>query len=327
MSGSTLSATTHSAAVRDFRRDLLAGLRSQPKRLPSKYFYDQRGSQLFDRICELEEYYPTRTEIEIMRAHAAAMADQIGPATMLIELGSGSSLKTGWLLEHLARPAVYVPVDISREHLHESAARIGDDFPDLEVCPLHADFSQPIEPPASETDVEQRVVYFPGSTIGNFPPQSAVLLLQRIARLVGEGGGLLIGFDLVKDPAVLEAAYNDSQGVTAAFNKNMLQRANKELDANFNLHEFKHLAFFNDEHHRIEMHLVSQSAQRVAIGNEEIKLAKNESIRTELSHKYSRDSFAALAAEAGFSETRLWTDSRDYFAVAYFTAGPQLCVS
>jgi dimethylhistidine N-methyltransferase len=306
-------------AVEDFRADVLAGLRAEPKRLPSKYFYDDRGSQLFDQVCELEEYYLTRTEIQIMHDHAAEMAERIGRSATVIELGSGSSLKTGWLLTHLPRPAAYVPVDISPEHLIRSAARIADKFSDLEVHPLHADFSQPITLPTCQMSVDRRVVYFPGSTIGNFEPASAVALLKRIGGLVGRGGGLLIGYDLVKDREVLEAAYNDSAQITAEFNKNLLRRINDELDGRFPLDLFEHKAIYNASHARIEMYLVSQADQRIAIGDEEIEFAQGEWIRTELSHKFRLSSFAALAIQAGFAQQQVWTDSRQLFAVAYYT--------
>lgn len=301
-----------------FRRDVLRGLHAEQKQLPSKYFYDQRGSQLFDRICELPEYYPTRTEVAIMRAHAAEMAERIGPHAMIIELGSGSSMKTGWLLKSLPRPTCYVPVDISGTHLREAAARIADDFPDIEVEPLHADFSSEFNLPQVATKVARRVVYFPGSTIGNFRPEAARTLLARMAHLAGAGGGLLVGYDLVKSREVLEKAYDDAAEVTAAFNKNLLRRINRELDANFMLSRFHHRAVYNAKHQRIEMHLVSTAEQVVAIGPQEVPFARGETIRTELSHKYTIDAFAEMATASGFAPGTVWTDANALFAVAYY---------
>lgn len=304
-----------------FLADALEGLGDHPKWLPSKYFYDQLGSQLFEQICEVEEYYPTRTEISIMRSKAADMAREIGVGAMLIELGSGSSTKTGWLLKELSRPLVYVPIDISREHLFQSAERIASEFRDIEVRPLHADFGSTLQLPEHETVVKKRVAYFPGSTIGNFRPADALALLRRVARMVGPGGGLLIGFDLVKSPAVLEQAYNDSAGVTAAFNLNLLTRLNRELGGDFALSQFEHQAVYNDALERVEMHLVSQSDQFVCLGGESISFAAGETIRTELSHKYRVDSFRELANKAGFELEQFWTDEQELFAVAYFGVG------
>lgn len=303
----------------EFLADALEGLQAERKWLPSKYFYDQRGSQLFDQICELEEYYPTRTEIAIMHDHAAEMAQAIGSHAMLIELGSGSSIKTGWLLKEIERPLAYVPVDISGDHLYESAERIAEEFEDVEVLPLHADFAGSMKLPECETEVHRRVVYFPGSTIGNFRPHDARELLHRLAKLVGEGGGLLIGFDLVKSTETLEAAYNDSQGVTAAFNLNLLERMNAELGSDFAVDQFRHQAIYNAKLERIEMHLVSLQQQRVRLGDKVIEFERGETIRTELSHKYRKESFCELAADAGFAQSQVWTDSAEQFAVAYFT--------
>jgi len=310
--------TRDSADREEFLQDALQGLGAVQKWLPSKYFYDQRGSQLFDQVCELKEYYPTRTEIAIMHDHAGEMAQAIGGSAMLIELGSGSSTKTGWLLKEITRPLAYVPVDISGDHLCESAERIADEFKDVEVLPLHADFSQDMRLPECETEIDRRVVYFPGSTIGNFRPNDARALLHRLAKLVGPGGGLLIGFDLVKSTETLEAAYNDSSGVTAAFNLNLLRRMNAELGSDFQLDQFQHRAIYNAELERIEMHLVSLEAQRVSLGSEDIDFEAEESIRTELSHKYRKESFCDLAADAGFELSRLWSDPANLFAVAYF---------
>ena len=300
-----------------FLADVVDGLTAEPKTLPCKYFYDQRGSQLFERICELDEYYLTRTEMAIMQRHAAAMADRLGRRCLLIEPGSGSSLKTRLLLDHLIDPAGYVPVDISGAHLHDAAAKLARQFPALRIMPVHADFStgfnipEPPEPPA------RCVVYFPGSTIGNYSRPEAVDLLARKAALAGPGAGLLIGIDLVKDARIIEAAYNDPQGVTAAFNRNLLGRINRELGADFQVGHFAHRAFFNHEHSRIEMHLVSTRPQTVAIDQTTITFTRGESIHTENSYKYTLDGFAALAAEAGWQRQAQWIDDDQRFAVHY----------
>lgn len=312
-----------SAELAEFRRDVVAGLSANPKMLPSKYFYDRRGSQLFDEICELEEYYLTRTEQSIVDEHAGAMAERIGRRAMLLELGSGSSTKTRTLLSAVHRPAVYVPIDISHEHLLEAAAGIAEEFPDIEVIPLHGDFGRQLKAPASDTRVDHRVVYFPGSTIGNLVPSEAEALLVRMARLAGEGGGVLIGIDLKKDPAVLEAAYNDTRGVTARFNKNLLRRINRELSGTFDLARFTHKAIFNREHARIEMHLVSRGAQTVSVGGKHFEFADGETVRTELSHKYRLEEFEKMARRAGLEVEQVWTDRREYVAVIYCRVAEQ----
>ncbi|WP_442482964.1 L-histidine N(alpha)-methyltransferase [Aeoliella sp. SH292] len=307
------------ASHRDtFRKDVIQGLRMPQKTLPSKYFYDQRGSELFDQICELPEYYPTRTEVEIMRQHAAEIGERIGPNSMIIELGSGSSMKTSWLLENTPRPVAYVPVDICREHLAAAAARIAKQFVEIEVAPICADFSTPFLLPVTETRIARRVVYFPGSTIGNFRPESARQLLKQMAKLVGKNGAMVIGYDLDKDPRVLERAYDDAAKVTAEFNKNLLRRINNELDADFAMDKFHHRALYNPVQHRVEMHLVSGQEQRVAVDGEEFDFASGESIRTELSHKYRINQFGRLAQAAGFGEGTVWTDPQQQFAVGYY---------
>jgi dimethylhistidine N-methyltransferase len=301
-----------------FLDEVLDGLAQPQKRLPSKYFYDRRGCELFDAICEVDEYYLTRTELAIMRRHAAEMARLIGPRAMLLELGSGAGLKTRVLLDHLDAPAAYVPVDIAREHLMATAARLRLRYPGLPILPLCADFIDWFEPPECEPAPERTVVYFPGSTIGNFGPEESQTLLERMAALAGKGGGLLIGFDLQKDPGVLEAAYNDARGVTAAFNKNLLQRINRELGANFHVEQFEHRAVYNADAGRIEMHLVSRRPQSVRIDGRAIPLARGESICTEYSYKYDPAKFRRHAAAAGFRHVKIWTDDRKWFAVAYF---------
>jgi len=302
------------AGIRD---EVLRGLLHQPKELPPKLFYDERGSQLFDQICELEEYYPTRTEMAIMRAYAHEMAALIGPDCLLVEYGIGSSLKTRILLDHLIAPAGYVPVDISREQLLRSAQRLALSYPRIEILPVWADYTAGLALPRPARRAAQAVIYFPGSTIGNCHPDEAVHLLRQIAALVEPGGGLLIGVDLQKDRATLELAYNDRAGVTAAFNLNMLARINRELGANFQLDQFLHRAFYNDCAGRIEMHLVSQRRQLIDIDGASIVFGAGESILTECSYKYSVESFGALARASGFEVTHVWTDPQRLFSVQY----------
>lgn len=300
-----------------FRADVLRGLRMPAKEIPSKYFYDEVGSELFDEICELPEYYPTRTELAIMERHAAEMAEAVGHRCLLIEYGSGSSVKTRLLLDRMNEPAGYVPVDISAEHLARSAEALALAYPQVEVLPLAVDFTGPLELPVPRQAPARRVVYFPGSTVGNFTPAEASTLLRRTARLVGTAGGLLLGADLKKHPRVLHAAYNDAQGVTERFNRNMLVRINRELDGDFPVEQFWHHAFYTPAAGRIEMHLVSSREQRVRIAGEHFHFAEGESIRTEYSYKYSVDDLHALARRTGFAVTHLWTDPRDYFSVLY----------
>jgi len=298
-----------------FLDDVLAGLREHPKRLPCKYFYDEAGSALFDRICDLPEYYPTRTERSIMASHAREMATAIGPEALVVEFGSGSSSKTRLLLDVLERPAAYVPVDISREHLLRSAAALRDEYPALEILPVAADFTAPIALPPTRLAPARRVVYFPGSTIGNFTEAGATALLRGVASICGRGGALLIGADLKKDSATLERAYDDSAGVTAAFNRNLLARMNRELGADFDLDQFDHNAVWVEESGRIEMHLVSRTEQAVCLDGEAIRFAAGEAICTEHSHKYTLDGFAGLGSTAGFAVRRVWTDEDGLFSV------------
>ena len=286
------------------------------KELPSKYFYDDVGSQLFEQICELDEYYLTRTELAIMQEHTQEMAALLGPQCLLIEYGSGSSTKVCLLLDALEDPAGYVPIDIAKEQLLRSVAALSLAYPDLEVLPVCADYTSDFELPMPSKPVSQRVAYFPGSTIGNFDREPAKRFLRQIARAC-VGGGLLIGVDLKKDFNILHRAYNDSQGVTAQFNKHLLVRINQELDANFQLNQFGHYAFYNPGQSRIEMHLVSLKNQTVRIRETEISFKLGESIWTESSYKYTVEEFAHLAATAGFSVERVWTDSRQLFSVQY----------
>lgn len=300
-----------------FRDDVMNGLSRKQKQIPCKYFYDERGSQLFDAICELEDYYLTRSELAIMERFAPEMGERIGPGAMLVEYGSGSGTKTRILLDHLPKPAAYVPVDISREHLYRSAGRIAADHPGIEVLPACADFTQSFALPIASRAPSHAAVYFPGSTIGNFTPEGARRLLRQIAMLCGLGGGLLIGIDLRKDKSVIEAAYNDSKGVTAAFNLNLLRRINRELDGDFDLATFHHEAEYCPADGRIEMKLISQSDQTVTIDDEPFAFESGEPILTEYSHKYSIDGFAALAREAGLSLRKSWSDEQDNFAVLH----------
>lgn len=300
-----------------FLAEAAAGLRRDPKELPCKYFYDERGSALFDRICELEEYYPTRTELSIMDRHAGEMAARIGARSMIVEFGSGSSLKTRVLLDAFDGPMVYVPVDISREHLVRAAGDLASSYPAVEVLPVCADFTRPFPLPQSAMRVERRTIYFPGSTIGNFAPPAARRLLAQMAAEAGKGGAVLIGVDLRKDPATLERAYDDASGVTAEFNRNLLRRMNRELGSDFDLDAFAHRAVWNGADGRIEMHLVSKAGQTVQIGGDSFAFAKGESIRTECSYKWRLDDFRALAAEAGLRVEQVWTDERGWFSVQY----------
>ena len=301
----------------DFLNDVIEGLLAPTRSLPSKYFYDEIGSALFDEICELDEYYPTRLETEIMVDGGEEIADRLGSNVRLVEFGSGSSRKTRVLLDHLVDPSLYVPIDISAEHLMRTADSLASEYPLLNVSPVVADFTMPVEIPACDHGECKTCVYFPGSTIGNFVPSEAMQLLADVADSSEVGDGLLIGFDLQKEVAVIEAAYNDRAGVTAAFNKNVLYRINAELGADFDVEQFAHLAFYNELAGRIEMHLVSQCEQNVTIGDRTFHFGWGEAIRTEYSHKYTVDGFANLAAQVGWRRTDFWTDAQDYFAVMY----------
>ena len=304
-----------------FRQDVLRGLRLPSKRIPCKYLYDERGSQLFEQICQLEEYYPTRAELDIMREHAAEMAAYCGERGLLIEYGSGSSLKTRLLLDQLRSLVGYVPIDIALEQLQRSAAALRREYPDLRVLPVCADYTSEYEIPELSEEVGRRIVYFPGSTIGNFTSAEAIVFLKHVASTCGAGGALLIGVDLVKDPELLERAYDDSKGITRAFIRNALVRINRELDADFVLERFEYYAEYNDTYARVEMGLTSSGAHVVNVGSEKIRLGRGESIHIENSHKYSLSDFAELAASAGLRVERVWTDSDARFSVQYLTMG------
>ncbi|MBY0456875.1 MAG: L-histidine N(alpha)-methyltransferase [Gemmataceae bacterium] len=314
-----MTSTCHARITdHEFLADVLAGLSRPQKRLPSKYFYDAAGSRLFDHITELDEYYPTRTELGIMRAHSPEMALRCGPRSLLVELGAGSLVKVRLLLDRLDRPAGFVPVDVSGEHLRSAADELMTDYPALGVWPVVADFTRPFRLP--EVPAARRVVYFPGSTIGNFDPHEADSLLRRVARLVGPGGGLLLGVDLRKDASVLEPAYDDARGVTAAFNRNLLVRINRELGADLDVASFRHRAFYNAGRSRVEMHLVSTRAQSARVGGRAFHFRAGETIHTENSYKYDLAELATRAGECGLRLVTAWTDERRYFAVTYFEA-------
>jgi dimethylhistidine N-methyltransferase len=302
-----------------FRQEVLEGLRKPQKELPSKFFYDERGSQLFDKISALDEYYPTRTELGIMRDHAGAMVDLLGPRCLLVEYGSGSSTKTRFLLDHLRQPAAYMPIDISKEHLLGAATALAEAYPDLEVLPVCADYTTTFALPQPNPPATRTIVYYPGSTIGNFDREPARRFLRHIAQVCGPGGGLLIGVDLPKDPAKLHHAYNDWEGVTALFNLNLLARINRELGTDFVVERFRHYAFFNPREGRVEMHLVSLTDQTVHVGNDEFAFLTGQSIWTESSYKYSLEAFAEMAESAGFCREHVWMDSQQLFSVQYLT--------
>lgn len=301
-------------ASEEFSRDLVSGLRRKPKEIPCKYFYDARGSELFDRICRLPEYYQTRTETALLREHAGEIARLMGPRVELIEFGAGSLAKVRILLDALDAPQSYVPIDISGDYLLDVVVGLEEDYPDMTLRPVIADFTQELTLPAKEMAVSRRVGFFPGSTIGNFTRQAAVAFLRNAAKVL-KGGGLLIGTDLVKDPAILHAAYNDQAGVTAAFNKNLLLRANRELGANFDLNHFAHHACYNPTARKIEMYLVSLARQTVRVAGEAVRFAEGEAVHTEDSQKYTIEGFTELAVEAGFTPRKSWTDAQRLFAI------------
>lgn len=300
-----------------FLADVLKGLRHDPKQLSPKYFYDESGSQLFDRICALPEYYLTRTELAIMEQHAPAMGQALGPNALLVEPGSGSSVKIRLLLDNLDNPAGYVPVEISREHMLSSMEPLQADYPDLDIYPICADFTQNIPLPSPRRAAARRAVYFPGSTLGNFPPLEAERLLHVLHRTAGPNGAVLLGVDLRKDPRILIPAYNDAEGVTAAFNRNLLVRINRELGGDFQPDQFEHRAIWNDTQSRIEMHLVSLRQQKARVDGQPFTFSAGEAIVTEYSYKYTRERLAELAGAAGFTVRQEWTDAQGWFCVFY----------
>jgi dimethylhistidine N-methyltransferase len=303
----------------DFMAEVLAGLSSSPRTLPCKFFYDERGADLFQKICELPEYYITRTETELLRHSAPDISESIGANAALIGFGTGAGIKTRMLLEHLQNPIAYIPVDISKQRLIDSAIELSHAMPALEILPVCADYLQDLQLPKPLRKPDHVAVFFPGSTIGNLEPPIAADFLRRVCALCGRNGGLIIGVDLQKERATLEAAYNDSAGVTAEFNRNLLARANRELGANFDLARWKHRAIYNEAAGRIEMHLVSAGKQTVHVGGRAFVFADGEKIITEFSYKQTVDGFARLAASAGFREaSRVWTDPQKWFAIFHF---------
>lgn len=306
-------------ASSDFLSEVIAGLSQEPRTLPCKFFYDERGAGLFQKICELPEYYVTRSELQILRLFGAEIAKTLGAQIELIGLGTGAGTKTQILLEELKEPQVYVPIDISKEQLQKSTTRFRQIFPALEILPVCADYLEPFELPLPRRVSSRSVVYFPGSTIGNFKPDDAGKFLRRLVDLCAPNGGLLIGVDLQKDKQIIEQAYNDSAGVTADFNLNLLARANRELGADFDLKQWRHRAIYNPADGRIEMHLISQIDQTVRIQDHSFSFRAGEKIISEYSYKYTPDGFTALAREAGFEFVRLWTDDARLFGVFYFT--------
>ncbi|CAB1274946.1 L-histidine N(alpha)-methyltransferase [Candidatus Nitrosacidococcus tergens] len=304
----------HPAPAR-FQEDILVGLRKPQRQIPPKYFYDEVGSQLFDVICQLPEYYPTRTEIELLEKYGEEIAQCMGVNDILVEFGSGSSLKIRLLLDNL-QPDAYLPIDISKAHLFKSAKILAKDYPQVAIHAICADYTHPLILPKNFKE-GVKSGFFPGSSIGNFEPKEALQFLKQIALLLGKGSGLLIGVDLKKDADILNAAYNDSQGITAAFNLNLLKRINRELQGNFDLDSFKHNAFYNDSKGRVEMHLVSQKKQTVSIGEYIFEFQAGETMHTESSYKYSVDDFQKLAQAAGFYPKQVWVGEEALFSVHY----------
>jgi L-histidine N-alpha-methyltransferase len=307
-------ARTEEEARDAFARDVVAGLTAPRKTLRPKYFYDEEGSRLFEEITQLREYYPTRTEIGILKEKGREIAQLIPGGGALVEFGAGSSVKIRVVLEALDKLAVYVPVDISGEFLAEQAEALQEDFRRLAVRPVAADFTKPFDLPP-EAQSRPRIGFFPGSTIGNFDPPEAESFLRHAGRILGPGAKMIVGVDLVKDRSVLRAAYNDAEGVTAAFNLNLLRRINRELGGNFDLECFEHRAVFDEDKSRIEMHLVSREPQRASVCGKKIEFAAGETIHTECSYKYTVGTFGELAARAGWSREQSWTDARNYFSV------------
>ena len=308
-----------SAQASSFETDVLEGLSATPKHVSAKYFYDGTGSQLFERITELPEYYPTRCEMRILRDHAAAIAKLIPQGAALVEFGSGSSKKARILLRAAPALAAYVPVDICGEMVEQEAIELRPDFPQLKVLPVTADICFPFDLPQQAKTAPVRIGFFPGSTVGNFEPHEAAAFLRNAGRILGSGATLIVGVDLIKPVEVLNAAYNDAAGVTAKFNLNLLVRINRELRGTFKLNTFEHHAFYNRERHRIEMHLASLKRQKVKVAGETIEFRAGETIHTENSYKYSIESLGALARGVGWIPAGVWTDARNYFSIQAFT--------
>jgi dimethylhistidine N-methyltransferase len=301
------------------RSEVLAGLSASPKTLPPKLFYDAVGARLFEEICTLPEYYLTRSELTILRARAAEIANLAGPDCAMIEYGSGAGVKARLILDALETPRAYVPVDISSDQLAEVSAVLSKAYPEIAILPVCADYTSRFQLPDFPPATRKRLAFFPGSTIGNFHPQQAGVFLARVRHALGADGAMVLGVDRRKDVSVLNAAYNDARGVTAEFNLNMLARLNHDVGAEFDTNAFEHVAFFNEEASRIEMHLRSLAEQTVCVGSTAVHFAEGETIWTESSYKYDRDSLEGLVAAAGFSIVNLWTDHADKFWVAYLS--------
>lgn len=307
------------SAEEQFAADVLAGLTATPKRVPPKYFYDPEGSALFEQITELPEYYPTRCEMQILREHARDIAQLIPQGAALIEFGSGSSKKARIVLDAaVSKLAAYVPVDICREMIEQEAADLRPDYPQVKVLPVTADITQMFPLPTEAKAAPVRVGFFPGSTIGNFEPHEAAAFLRHAGKILGPKARLIVGADFIKPAEVLNAAYNDAQGITAKFNLNLLTRINRELNGTFKLACFEHHAFYNRERNRIEMHLASLKRQKVRVAGETIDFRAGETIHTENSYKYSVESLGALARGAGWRPLAAWTDAHNYFSIQVF---------
>lgn len=304
----------------DFKKAVLNGLGGDEKSIPSKFFYDQRGSVLFDQIGELEYYYLTRTELAIMHRSVAEMADCMGPRCRVVEFGSGSGTKTRILLDALEEPTAYVPVDISRDQLLAFSEELAQEYPDLVVAPVSADYSEELTLPNAPEDTRRTIIYFSGSTLGNISLSGARILLEKMKCLCNSDGGLLIGVDLQKDLEILERAYNDEAGVTAEFNLNLLRRVNRELGGDFDLNRFSHRAIYNSEAGRIEMYLVSERRQTVTVDDHKFTFDQGETICTEHSYKYGLTQFDDLALSAGFQVAKTWLDDDEMFTVKFLDA-------
>jgi dimethylhistidine N-methyltransferase len=316
--------TDNNPQFSSFAEEVINGLNKTPRCIPPKFFYDKRGSHIFETICETDEYYVTRTEIELLKKHNTEIAELIGSDCLLVEPGSGSSQKVRILLDEL-KPQTYLPMDISRDYLASVAQELADEFKWLDVHAACIDYTVPIDLSFVENDSDifaeqklKKIAFFPGSSIGNFEKSQASNFLKNMVKMLGHNGGLLIGVDLKKDPSTLHAAYNDTDGATAEFNLNLLTRINRELGANFNKDDFSHHAFYNEQKGRIEMHLVSNRPQSVLIDSEYFHFEEGETIHTENSYKYHIDEFQELASKAGFKARRVWTDEQNLFSLHYF---------
>jgi dimethylhistidine N-methyltransferase len=313
-----MTSSLQNSAKADELAEIVAGLSLARKMISPKYFYDEKGSKLFEQICELPEYYLTRTEIAILQSSMHEIANEIGPQVSVIEYGIGSGLKTRVLLEKLDNPVAFIPIDISAEHLAESCAALAARFPEIEILPVAADFTRPVPIPNPTRPPAKNLVYFPGSTIGNFEPEAALDLLRVMHEEAGPGGMLLIGADLKKDKRIIERAYNDQGGVTAQFNLNMLRRLNREFGSDFNLDAFGHAASYRENSGRIEMQLISLRDQEVGLDARVFSFTEGEKIITEYCHKFSLPGFRNLAEKAGFEFVKTWVDDNDWFSIQLY---------